>query len=114
MKPLSGTNAKNGAITLSLILTMHISHARCDEASEWVGGIDTLDSSQGNTCRTRMGGGSTEHVYACSGGVVVVALKDLVACEFSMRRQRGGLSVVLLSSFHPQFDDSNTSTRFVP
>ena len=36
----------------------------------------------GNTCRTRMGGGSTEHVHACSGGVVVVALKDLVACEF--------------------------------
>ncbi len=29
-----------------------------------------------------MGGGSTEHVYACSGGVVGVALKDLVACEF--------------------------------
>ena len=68
----------------------------------------------GNTCRTRMGGGSTEHVYACSGGVVVVALKDLVACEFSVRRPRGGRSVVLLSSFHPQFDDSNTSTRFVP
>ena len=38
LKPLSGTNAKNGAITISLILTMHISHARCDEASEWVGG----------------------------------------------------------------------------
>jgi len=68
----------------------------------------------GNTGRTRMGGGSTEHVYACSGGVVVVALKDLVACEFSVRRPRGGRSVVLLSSFHPQFDDSNTSTRFVP
>ena len=29
-----------------------------------------------------MGGGSTEHVYACSGGVVVVALRDLVAWEF--------------------------------
>ena len=68
----------------------------------------------GNTCRTRMGEGITKHVYACSGGVVVVALKDLVACEFSVRRPRGGRSVVLLSSFHPQFDDSNTSTRFVP
>ena len=38
LKPLSGTNAKNGAITPSLILTMHTSHARCDKASEWVGG----------------------------------------------------------------------------
>ena len=51
---------------------------------------------------------------AYSGVVVVVALRDLVACEFSVRRPRGGRSVVLLSSFHPQFDDSNTSTRFVP
>ena len=48
---------------------------------------------------------------ACSGGVVVVALKDLGACEFSVRRPRGGRSVVLLSSFHPQFDDSFTSTN---
>ena len=38
LKPLSGTNAKNGAITPSLILTIHTSHARCDKASEWVGG----------------------------------------------------------------------------
>ena len=30
---------------------------------------------------------------------------------FSVRRPRGGRSVVLLSSFHPQFDDSFTSTR---
>ena len=35
---LSGTNAKNGAITPSLISTMHIIHARCYRASEWVGG----------------------------------------------------------------------------
>ena len=38
LKPLSGTNAKNGAITLSLTPTMHIIHARCYKASEWVGG----------------------------------------------------------------------------
>ena len=38
LKPLSGTNAKNGAITPSLTPTMHTSHARCDKASEWVGG----------------------------------------------------------------------------
>ena len=35
---LSGTNAKNGAITPSLILTVNTSHARCDKVSEWVGG----------------------------------------------------------------------------
>jgi hypothetical protein len=38
LKPLSGTNAKNGAITPSLTPTMHIIHARCYKASEWVGG----------------------------------------------------------------------------
>ena len=38
LKPLSGTNAKNGAITPSLILTVHTSHTRCDKVSEWVGG----------------------------------------------------------------------------
>ena len=61
------------------------------------------------------GGWLRTNVYdACSGGVVVVALRDLVAREFSVRRPRGGRSVVLLSSFHWQFDDSNTSTIFVP
>ena len=39
LKPLSGTNAKNGAIPLSLTPTIHTSHARCDKASEWVGGV---------------------------------------------------------------------------
>ena len=29
LKPLSGTNTKNGAITLSLTPTMHVIHARC-------------------------------------------------------------------------------------
>ena len=38
LKPLSGTNAKNGAITPSLTPTMHLIHARCYKASEWVGG----------------------------------------------------------------------------
>ena len=38
LKPLSGTNAKNGAITPSLTPTIHIIHARCYKASEWVGG----------------------------------------------------------------------------
>jgi hypothetical protein len=38
LKPLSGTNAKNGAIPPSLTPTMHIIHARCYKASEWVGG----------------------------------------------------------------------------
>ena len=42
LNPLSGTNAKNGAITPSHILTMHTSHARCDKASEWVGGEFTV------------------------------------------------------------------------
>ena len=38
LKQLSGTNAKNGVITPSLTPTMHIIHARCYKASEWVGG----------------------------------------------------------------------------
>ena len=38
LKPLSGTNAMNGAITPSLTPTMHIIHARCYKASEFVGG----------------------------------------------------------------------------
>ena len=38
LKPLSGTNAKNGAIPPSLTPTMYIIHARCNKASEWVGG----------------------------------------------------------------------------
>ena len=37
LKPLSGTNAKNGAIPLSLTWTIHTGHARCYKASEWVG-----------------------------------------------------------------------------
>jgi hypothetical protein len=44
------------------------------------------------------GGGGwlrTDVYAACSGGVVVVALRDLVACEFSVRRPRGGRSVIL-------------------
>ena len=46
LKPLSGTNAKNGAITPSLTPTIHIIHARCYKASEWVGG--SLQCRQGN------------------------------------------------------------------
>jgi len=38
LKPLSGTNGKNGAITPSLTPTMHKIHAMCYKASEWVGG----------------------------------------------------------------------------
>ena len=38
LKPLSVTNAKNGAIPLSLTPTIHTIHARGDKASEWVGG----------------------------------------------------------------------------
>ena len=34
LKPLSGTNAKNGAITPSLTPTIHTIHARCYKASE--------------------------------------------------------------------------------
>jgi len=49
-------------------------------------GLGLWQLTNAGTGRTRMGGGSTEHVYACSGGVVVVALRDLVACEFSVRR----------------------------
>ena len=37
LKPLSVTNAKNGALPLSLTPTIHAIHARCDKASEWVG-----------------------------------------------------------------------------
>ena len=38
LKPLSVTNAKNGAIPLSRIPRIQTSHARCDKASEVVGG----------------------------------------------------------------------------
>ena len=62
-------------------------------------GLGLWQLTNAGTGRTRMVGGSTEHVYACSGGVVVVALRDLVACEFSVRRPRGGRSVILLSSY---------------
>ena len=38
LKPLSVTNAKNGALPLSLTPTIHTIHAICYKASEWVGG----------------------------------------------------------------------------
>ena len=41
---------------------------------------------------------------ACSGGVVVVTLRDLVASEFSVRRSRGGNSVILLSSYDRDYE----------
>ena len=44
LKQLSGTNAKNGVITPSLTPTMHIIHARCYKASEWVGGEFTVQA----------------------------------------------------------------------
>jgi len=46
------------------------------------------------------GGNYRTNVYtACSDGVVIVALRDLVVWEFSVRRPRGGRSVILLSSY---------------
>jgi len=45
------------------------------------------------------------NVYtACSGCVVVLALRELVAWEFSVRRPRGGPSVILLSRVHMSVD----------
>ena len=44
LKPLSGTNAKNGAITPSLTPTRHRIHAICYKASEWVGGEFTVQA----------------------------------------------------------------------
>ena len=38
LKPLSVTDAKNGAIPLSLTSTIQTIHAGCDKASEWLGG----------------------------------------------------------------------------
>jgi len=43
LKPLSVTNAKNGALPLSLTPTIH---ARCDKVSEWVGGSFPVRSSR--------------------------------------------------------------------
>ena len=58
------------------------------------------------SCRTRMGGGSTEHVYAaCRGYVVVLVLGDLVTRRHFARWPRGGRSAFYY------FDDSFTSTR---
>ena len=46
-----------------------------------------------------------ENVYAvCRGYVVVLALRELVAWEFSVRRPRGGPSVILLSRVHMSVD----------
>ena len=66
LKPLSGTNAKNGALTLSLILTMHISHARCDEASEWVGG--SLQCRRGMVVQARYLGDLVDVACGCHCG----------------------------------------------
>ena len=65
LKPLSGTNAKNGAITPSLTPTMHIIHARCYRASEWVGG--SLQCTRGILVILWM-------------SLVDVAVGDLVTC----------------------------------
>ena len=54
LKPLSGTNAKNGVITPSLTPTMHIIHARCYKASEWVGGEFTVQASVGRPCEVSL------------------------------------------------------------
>ena len=43
-KPLSVTDAKNGAITPSLTPTMHIIHVGCYQASECVGGEFTVQA----------------------------------------------------------------------
>jgi len=51
LKPLSVTNAKNGALSLSLTPTIHAIHARCDKASAWVGGV----SLSGTLLRDRRG-----------------------------------------------------------
>ena len=59
LKPLSGTNAKNGAIPPSLTPTMHIIHARCYKASEWVGGS-----------------------LQCRRGILVILWKSLVDVAF--------------------------------
>ena len=39
---LSGTNAKSGAIPLSLTPTIQTIHEGCDKASEWLGGEFTV------------------------------------------------------------------------
>ena len=40
------------------------------------------------------------YVYAANSDcVVIVSLRELVAWEFSVRRTRGGRSVILLSSY---------------
>ena len=59
LKPLSVTNAKNGALPLSLTPTIHAIHARCDKASEWVGGsfpVRNSFASYGASAVTRTSG----------------------------------------------------------
>ena len=59
LKPLSVTNAKNGALPLSLTPTIHAIHARCDKASEWVGGsfpVRNSFASYGASTVTRTSG----------------------------------------------------------
>ena len=59
LKPLSVTNAKNGTIPFSLTPTIHTIHARCDKASEWVGGsfpVRNSFASYGASAVTRTSG----------------------------------------------------------
>ncbi len=70
LKPLSGTNAKNGAITPSFTPTIHTIHARCYKASacgeEW-GGRGT--NRQGNR---GAGGGGWRPMMVPRGDLVLV------------------------------------------
>jgi hypothetical protein len=83
LKPLSGTNVKNGAITPSLTPTMHIIHARCYKASEWVGG--SLQCSRGIL------------VVLWMSLVDVAAVGDLVTCMSSKIYTLRGCKCTLLA-----------------
>ena len=103
LKPLSGTNAKNGAITPSLTPTMHTSHARCDKASEWVGG--SLQCKRGILVILWM-----SLVDVAVGGLVTcmsTKIYTLRGCKLCLL----GWCCVFVTMLPDTIEDSSTSTR---
>jgi hypothetical protein len=103
LKPLSGTNAKNGAITPSLTPTIHTIHARCYKASEcgegWGGGVQTGKAPGGGGGGVGGGGGWRPMMVPRGDLALVLGIlwMSLVGePSNNLRRQGAGLLVVVL------------------
>ena len=105
LKPLLVTNAKNGAIPLSLMLTIQTIHAICYKASEWVGGS--------LRCRRGLLGILWMSPFGCRRSILVILWMSLrvgiVPCVSKIDTL--GLFLSLLKTWGSDtFDDSFTST----